>query len=132
MVEDADGPLSRRWLGLQWSAWMPLMAAHPLALAQLPSGPGLLRVRRVAGGDALQWAGWVEDGVRQTAERLSRQVHLPVPPFDDPDVPARALWEARRLEGAAYEVSGAVPGNGEQSNTEWIALLGRWRERGTV
>jgi hypothetical protein len=86
---------------------MPLMAAHPLALAQLPSHPGWLRVRRVDRPQDLSWVGWAASGVRQTAERLSRQVHLPVPPFDDPAVPALSLWREKREDGASFEVSGA-------------------------
>jgi hypothetical protein len=99
--------LSRGWMGLRWSAWMPLMAAHPLALAQLPSETGLYRVRRADRRDRLEWIGWAERGVREVAERLSRQVHLPVEPYDDPSSPALALWAQRRNSGVAFEVSGA-------------------------
>ena len=38
--------------------------------------------------------------VRETVERLSRQVHLPVRPYDDPASPALALWLA---EGITHE-----------------------------
>lgn len=89
---------------LRWSAWMPLMGAHPLALAQLPSEPGIYRIR--AAGGSLLHVGYAAHGVRTTMERLSRQVHLPVEPYNDPDVPARHLWHERRRYGA-YEVSGA-------------------------
>jgi hypothetical protein len=106
--KDSNGPdgLDDRLL---WSAWMPLMAAHPLALAQLPSYPGWLRVRRSNDPEALRWVGWAPQGVRQTAERLSRQVHLPVAPYDDPAIPALALWREKKHESAAFEVSGALP-----------------------
>jgi hypothetical protein len=109
------------WLGLTWSAWMPLMAAHPLALAQLPSHPGLLRIRRANDPDVLCWVGWASSGVRQTAERLSRQVHLPVPPFDDPAVPAIALWQDKRTHSTAFEISGATPTDGTEDH--WKRLV---------
>lgn len=100
--------VSRVWMGLRWSAWMPLMAAHPLALAQLPSEPGLYRVRRADSRDRLGWIGWAERGVREVVERLSRQIHLPVQPFDEPQSPALALWTLRRTSSVTFEVSGAA------------------------
>lgn len=86
---------------------MPLMAAHPLALAQLPLQRGLYRVRR-AGVQELTWIGWAERGVREAVERLSRQVHLPVPPYDDPSAPAELLWRLRHEERTSFEVSGTA------------------------
>ena len=103
-----DSYLARTWMGLQWSAWMPLMAAHPLALAQLPSEPGLYRVRRANSLRRLEQIGWARRGVREMVERLSRQIHLPVEPFDDPQSPALALWLLRRSSAVAFEVSGAA------------------------
>lgn len=94
------------WMGYPWTAWMPLMAAHPLGLAQLPSQSGLYRLRRTGGGGRLVWAGWAGRGVREVVERLSRQVHLPVEPYDDPLSPARELLLLRRREGASFEVAG--------------------------
>lgn len=102
-------------MGYRWSAWMPLMAAHPLALAQLPSEPGLYRIRRVDHPGELAWIGWAERGVREVVERLSRQVHLPIEPYDDPNSPARALWQLRRDELASFEVSGTPLHGGAQS-----------------
>jgi hypothetical protein len=98
--------LERHWMGLPWSAWMPLMAAHPLALAQLPSLPGVYRVRRTDQPDLLEWIGWAERGVRQTVERLSRQVHMPVQPYDDSTGPALSLWSLKQ-QGVTFAVSGA-------------------------
>lgn len=103
-----DACLAADWLGLRWSTWMPLMAAHPLALAQLPSEPGIYRIRRADLPHRLLWLGWEERGVRETVERLCRQVHLPVEPYDDPRSPALALWRLRSRRGAAFEVSGAA------------------------
>lgn len=119
MSDDARDATGARWLGLSWSAWMPLMAAHPLALAQLPSDAGLLRLRDCRRPEVVSWTGWAPDGVRQTAERLSRQVHLPVAPFDDPAVPALALWRARRATGTSFEVSGAVPPEHAEPAAVW-------------
>ncbi|HEX6506435.1 MAG TPA: hypothetical protein VF221_02275 [Chloroflexota bacterium] len=99
-------PTSRIWLGLPWTAWMPLMAAHPLALAQLPSGSGLYRIRFAGRDGEILWLGWAESGVRETVERLSRQVHLPVEPYDDPRAPAHLLWTMRRKTRVSFEVSG--------------------------
>jgi hypothetical protein len=46
--------------------------------------------------------------VREVVERLSRQIHLPVEPFDDPHSPALALWSLHTGSGASFEVSGAA------------------------
>lgn len=109
MVREGRAPahLRQDWLGYSWTAWMPLNAAHPLALGQLPLERGLYRIRR-AGSDRLEWIGWAERGVREVVERLSRQAHLPVEPYDDPTVPAHRLWRRRRDEGVSFEVSGAA------------------------
>ncbi|GAC1469470.1 MAG: hypothetical protein PVSMB7_18790 [Chloroflexota bacterium] len=84
------------------------MAAHPLALAQLPSEPGFYRLRRADGAGRFVWIGWEPRGVREVVERLSRQVHMPVEPYDDPASPAQELWRLRRMEAASFEVSGAA------------------------
>lgn len=105
----------RDWLGLRWSAWMPLMAAHPLALAQLPATPGLYRIRRADASRELVWAGWAPTGIRESVERLARQVHMPLEPYDDPNGPALALWRARVNMAASFHVSGApVDASSEQ------------------
>jgi hypothetical protein len=120
--------LANDWMELRWSAWMPLMAAHPLALAQLPSDAGVYRVRRADRPDRLEWIGWAERGVRDVVERLSRQVHLPVEPYDDPNSPARLLWSMRRTLGIAFEVSGAaLPASGEQGERHTRALRDQYQ-----
>jgi hypothetical protein len=86
---------------------MPLMAAHPLALAQLPSEPGLYRIRRSDRPACPLWICWEGRGVREVVERLSRQVAMPVKPYDDPNSPALVLWNLRHSKGASFEVSGA-------------------------
>lgn len=116
MSFNADGEPAHAqsdWLGYRWCAWMPLMAAHPLALGQMPLSPGLYRVRRVDRRDQLEWIGWAEQGLRETIERLSRQVHLPVEPYDDAASPARVLWQLRRGCGVSFEVSGAAVDTGD-------------------
>jgi hypothetical protein len=106
-VSSSLGSESHDWLGLRWSAWMPLMAAHPLALAQLPAAPGVYRIRRAGGSGGLLWVGWGRRGIREAVERLSRQVHMPVQPYDDPDSPALTLWKKHIHDGMSFEVSGA-------------------------
>jgi hypothetical protein len=71
------------------------MAAHPLALAQLSSAPGVYRVRRAGMSHDLLWIGWARGGIREAVERLSRQVHMPIEPYDDPTGPALTLWKER-------------------------------------
>lgn len=102
---DVAAPSSPAWLGFRWTAWMPLMAAHPLALAQLPSLPGIYRIRRVDRPEELEWIEWEGRGIREVVERLARQVHLPVRPYDDPGSPAMRLWDLRRA-GMSFDVSG--------------------------
>ena len=99
--------LSRDWLGLRWSAWMPLMTAHPLALAQLPTDPGVYRIRRADPTGEVVWIGWARTGVRVAAERLARQVYMPLEPYDDPNGPALTLWKARVHASASFQISGA-------------------------
>jgi hypothetical protein len=117
--------ITTTWMGLRWSAWMPLMAAHPLALAQLPSQPGLYRIRRTDQPERLEWIAWEARGVREVVERLSRQVHMPVLPYDDPHSPARALWQLRRDRGISFDVSGAPL---DVDDTEGRATLETLRE----
>jgi hypothetical protein len=101
---------------------MPLNAAHPLALAQLPLAPGLYRVRRADRPFDLELVGWADRGVREVVERLSRQVHLPVAPYDDPANPALSLWRLRRT-GISLEVSGAAVESGgpQLAQSAWDA-----------
>lgn len=96
------------------------MAAHPLALAQLPSVAGVYRLRRVDRPGQILGVYPAEAGVRQTVERLSRQTHLPLEPYDDPAAPARLLWRGRS-DGLRYDVSGVVLPPDED--------LGEWAER---
>ncbi len=125
-------PHSRTWLGLSWSAWMPLMAAHPLALAQLPSAPGLYRIRRAELPGEVLWTGWARTGVREVVERLARQVHLPLEPYDDPSGPALSLWKARVDASASFQVSGApVDLRGEVAATI-VHEVANWARNKTV
>jgi hypothetical protein len=115
--------LSKEWMDLRWSSWMPLMAAHPLALAQLPSLYGFYRVRRLDVPTELLHIGWTSRGVREVVERLSRQVHMPVQPYDDPNVPASLLWHLRQ-EGIGFDVSGAhVPLDDHQEAIRLVEKL---------
>jgi hypothetical protein len=104
---------------------MPLNAAHPLALAQLPLAPGLYRIRRSDRPGELEWVGWAGRGVREVVERLSRQVHLPVAPYDDPESPARALWLLRQRKGISFEVSGTAVESGgpDLARSAWESYL---------
>jgi hypothetical protein len=113
-VSSSDNWDSRDWLGLRWSAWMPLMAAHPLALAQLPADPGLYRIRRADTSSDPVWTGWATAGVRESVERLARQVHMPLEPYDDPTGPALALWTARAHAAASFQVSGTPLDPGDE------------------
>jgi hypothetical protein len=64
--------------------------------------------------------------VREVVERLSRQVHLPVAPYDDPDSPALALWRQRREDGASFEVSGTAieSGGPDLARSAWESYRG--------
>lgn len=46
--------------------------------------------------------------MRQVMERLSRQVHLPVAPYDDPYTDALRLWRLRRESHVEFDVSAAA------------------------
>lgn len=109
-----EAPESRAWRGLSWSAWMPLSAAHPLALGQLPESPGFFRLRRV-GRSCPFHVDYAQEGVRQRIERLSRQSSLRQPPVAKDDL-ANLLWNDPQRAGRRFQVSAArrVPGSDPQ------------------
>jgi hypothetical protein len=67
-------------------------------------------------------AAWAPAGVRVTVERLSRQVHLPVEPYDNS---GGLVPQLRRLraDGIGIEVSGAELRH--PPTNEWIERLYR-------
>lgn len=91
--------------GLNWSAWMPLSGAHPLALQQLPDAPGFLRIRRENSTDVMV-VERAKGGVRARVERLARLVRLTSPPTSS-DRLANKLWREHRETGIGFQVSGA-------------------------
>lgn len=99
---------ARDWHGLRWSAWMPLNAAHPLALAQLTQAPGFYRIRSATRPVELIHVGYAAEGVRERVERLARQVRLAVPPNDTQIPEAVGLWEVHRARSVSVQVSGAA------------------------
>jgi hypothetical protein len=123
-ADDPTPHVRADWMGYRWSAWMPLLAAHPLAIAQLPSPPGMYRLRRRELPGRLEYLGWADHGVRETIERLSRQAHMPVEPFDDPRHPARMLWLLRR-QGVVIEVSGTAASAEHLDGEQEVAALRR-------
>ena len=128
-VEDSH---RRDWLGLAWSAWMPLMAAHPLALAQLPAAPGIYRIRRADSHGELLWIGWARTGVRAAVERLARQVHMPLEPYDDRTGPALSLWKARVHASASFQVSGAPADPSGEVGMTLMHEIANWTRNKTV
>lgn len=84
---------------------MPLSAAHPLALQQLPEGPGYFRLRFEGEAEAFRVEP-AERGVREMVERLARQVRLPEAPAASGGL-ALELWRVHRQDGRGYQVSGA-------------------------
>lgn len=107
---ELDLRLDRGWLGLEWSAWMPLVAAHPLALQQLPEAPGIFRIRteREWAFVAVQPA---EHGVRLEVDRLARQIRLAARPASSHEL-ANRLWREYRSRATGFQVSGARAGAG--------------------
>jgi hypothetical protein len=90
---------------------MPLAAAHPLALQQLPESPGLFRIRRERGADVFYF-GAARAGLRRELERLARQIQLPRRPATT-DALAVQLWESRQASGVGFQVSGVRCALGE-------------------
>lgn len=84
---------------------MPLSAAHPLVLQQLPDGAGLFRIRR-EGSNEVMWTGPADDGLRMHIERLARRVRLREPPASDDEL-ANRLWEEMQRTGRDFQVSAA-------------------------
>ena len=89
----------------KWSVWMPLSAAHPLALQQLPEAPGLFRIRDERTHHMI-YEGTSHLGLRVEIERLSRQIQLPQPPTNANPL-ALELWHARHSSGASFQICGA-------------------------
>jgi hypothetical protein len=132
IVPSVGNPHDRDWMGLKWSAWMPLMAAHPLALAQLPAAPGVYRIRRADSTGEMLWTGWAHAGIRVTVERLARQVHMPLEPYDDPTGPALTLWKARVRETASFQVSGAPVDPSSDVGVTLVHEIAKWTRNKTV
>lgn len=88
----------------RWEGWVPLAAAA--AGGQLPSRPGLYRVRRV-GWSGLDYLGQTGMGTMTLRKRISmlRGVYWPVMPYRDPHTAAPGLWALRHQAGCDFEVS---------------------------
>lgn len=84
---------------------MPLAAAHPLALQQLPDSPGFFLIRS-ENSQEIMHIGWAKEGLRAYAERLARSVRLAQPPASHDDL-ANRLWNEHRRIGSGYQISGA-------------------------
>lgn len=108
------------------------MAAHPLALAQLPGEPGVYRIRRAGTPGEVLWTGWARSGVREAVERLARQVHMPLEPYDDPTGPALSLWRARVYAAASFQVSGAPVDPHSDMEAILVHEIARWTRNKTV
>ena len=116
----------------RWEGWAPLaMAATG---GQLPSRPGLYRIRRV-GWSGLDYLGQTGMGTMTLRKRISmlRGVYGPVMPYRDPHTAAPGLWALRHQTGCDFEVSVQVV----EGTTQWrktleaVAITGYRLERGS-
>jgi hypothetical protein len=102
----------------QWEGWIPLATAA--TGGQLPSRPGLYRVRRV-GWSGLDYLGQTGTGTMTLRKRISmlRGVYGPVMPYRDPHTAAPGLWALRHQRGCDFEVSVLVV----EGTTQWRKAL---------
>jgi hypothetical protein len=89
---------------IAWSAWLPLWESW--LGQQLPSVPGLYRIRRL-GRDDLDYIGQTGAGSMTLKKRIGmlRGVYADVMPYRDPHTAGPALWALRQKTGCDFEVS---------------------------
>jgi hypothetical protein len=97
---------------------MPLAAAHPLALQQLPDATGVFRLRSEGGSETI-YVGAAPHGLRLEIERLARRINLRICPSSSDSLAVR-LWQIHRESGRGFQVSGASVPSAE------IALTLAW------
>lgn len=100
---------------------MPLAAAHPLALQQLPEAPGVFRLIKEGANDLLE-VGLAEKGLRLEIERLARRIRLAQPPASSDTLAAR-LWRLHRREGSSFLISG-TRAEGCDLHVVWAEMRG--------
>lgn len=98
--------LTRTWLGLQWSSWIPLDADSPAYQKHIPTKAGIYRVR-IAGQEKLAYIGQTGRDLRERLRDLSRNTYRPkeTPPWNDPHTGAPGLWAWRIEADYTYEAS---------------------------
>lgn len=103
---------SDTWLNFSWSSWIRLDPS-PQTLVDVPSSPGLYRVRHQR-RDGLEYIGETENA-RRRIRTLGRQVHKEEMPFRDPHTAAPCLWAVRDHAGEGLEVSYTTPDSATQT-----------------
>jgi hypothetical protein len=93
---------SATWCGLQWTPWIPF--STPSAFKQLPSSPGLYRIR-VINGEELFYIGETGRNLRERLGDLRRNTMKDTMPYNDPHTAAPSLWAWRHAEQVAFECS---------------------------
>lgn len=92
------------WGDISWTPWFPFTDAK--AFKELPSLPGMYRVRAV-GGQELFYVGETGRDLRGHLGDLRRNAMKPVMPFNDPHTAAPSLWAWRDAEGIEFECAAA-------------------------
>jgi hypothetical protein len=95
---------SATWCGLQWTPWIPF--STPSAFKQLPSSPGLYRIR-VINGNELFYIGETGRNLRERLGELRRNTMKDTMPYNDPHTAAPSLWAWRHAERLVFECSAA-------------------------
>jgi hypothetical protein len=98
-----DTTAGPRWGGLSWSPWVPFDGAD---FVEIPTGPGLYRVRSV-GRRGLVYIGETGRSLRGRLLDLCRMALGTRMPFSDPHTAGPGLWAYRRDGGLRYECSAA-------------------------
>ena len=111
-------------LQFEWSPWIPLNGSW--LRTNLPSQPGLYRVRRV-GFDGVDYIGQTKT-LKKRAGML-RGVYRAEMPYRDPHTAAPALWALRDSLGCDFEISVMVV----EGTRQWrqgleAAAIARYRQ----
>ena len=104
--------LESDWGALQWSEWVPCDAPRRGGFQDIPTQPGIYRVR-ASGQRLLVYIGQTGRALRERVMALSLHAMAADMPWNDPHTAAPSLWSFRDAEGLEFEASASVSNLGD-------------------
>jgi GIY-YIG catalytic domain len=96
--------LDENWGEVHWTSWIPFTTSS--AFKQLPTLPGLYRIRAVNGKE-LFYVGETGRNLRERIRSLCNNTMKETMPYNDPHTAAPSLWAWRHADGLDFECSAA-------------------------